>query len=220
MSFAHRKTGEAGAVGEKRVARILEDIPDSILLTNLLIPRRTGTSEIDAVVVNSKGIWVCEVKNYATNSIITGSLIRYEWTIRKKGVPSAKRKVYNPVRQNQAHIAALVRFLQSKGIRIQEAHCRSVIVFSSGCILKKVPTDKNLIITQEHLLRSVLNQRMRARKELLASDEVKAIAKTLRKTADATKSQKKRHIALAKEAERKRRDEQEKRRRARIRRKR
>lgn len=221
MLSSDRRIEEIGRAGEKRVSCILRDIPNSTLLTNLLIPHSSGTSEIDAVLVTAKCIFLIEVKNYASSSIITGSKIRFEWqqTIKRRNATPLKRRFYNPIRQSKVALTNLVTFLRQKGIRIQESHCHSIIVFNSGCTLKKVPPpEKSFTVTQEHLLRSILLRRTKARKALFSPSEIKTITQALQRTANSSKRQKKKHIALAKRAEKKRKEAQEKRRQTRARR--
>lgn len=221
MFLRSRKAGVIGTIGEKRVAHILASIPNSRLLTNVLIPHATGTSEIDAVLITRKQLYVIEAKNYSAASSITGSLIRYEWTqtIKRKGATPVKRKVYNPIRQNQTHLSHLIRFLQSKGLQIRESDCHSVIVFSGGCTLKKIPPNSRAFtITKEPFLQSVLQRHMKARKDRLTNAEVKSIVKALESKTHATKAQKQKHVTRAKQAEKARLREREKQRKARKRR--
>lgn len=221
MFLRSRKAEAIGAIGEKRVASILSGIPDSRLLTNVLIPHATGTSEIDAVLVTPKQIYVIEAKNYSAASSITGSLIRYEWTqtIKRKNGPPIKRKIYNPVRQNQAHLSHLIRFLQSKGLRVRDSDCHSVIVFNAGCTLKKIPPNtRAFTITKEPFLQSVIQRHMKARKDRFTNAEVKSIAGAHENKTHTTKAQKKRHVTRAKQAEKARLREREKQRKARKRR--
>lgn len=53
-----------GVKGEKRVNLILKDIPNSKVLNDIMLKTQMGTSQIDHILINSKGIFVIETKNY------------------------------------------------------------------------------------------------------------------------------------------------------------
>lgn len=102
------------------------------LLQNVYIPTHTGYTEIDTVLLHETGIYVFETKNISGE--ISGDLEMERW----EQVLNAKVKhtFYNPIRQNQGHMGALLRQLK---IRLEMAEIYSFVVFSDRCILKKVP---------------------------------------------------------------------------------
>lgn len=54
-----------GNKGEKYVNSILKEIPDSKVLKDILLKSEFGTSQIDNILINSKGIFVIQTKNYS-----------------------------------------------------------------------------------------------------------------------------------------------------------
>ncbi|WP_294362374.1 nuclease-related domain-containing protein [uncultured Clostridium sp.] len=54
-----------GNKGEKYVNSILKEITDSKVLKDILLKSEFGTSQIDNILISSKGIFVIETKNYS-----------------------------------------------------------------------------------------------------------------------------------------------------------
>ena len=104
-------------------------------LFNLYIPKENGeTTEIDVLMLCSKGIFVFESKNYS--GWIFGSENQKNWyqTLPLGRGKSRKESFYNPIMQNRMHIKHLTTFLG-------EDHCmpmHSVVIFSERCTLKKI----------------------------------------------------------------------------------
>ena len=61
-----------------------------------------GLTQVDHVLITTRGIFVIEVKNY--NSWIYGNKFDREWTQNSYG---KKWKFYNPLRQNYGHLKAI-----------------------------------------------------------------------------------------------------------------
>ena len=94
-----------GAKGEAQAASGLSlFLPSEYkVLNDLLLPTPKGTTQIDHVVVSNYGIFVIESKN--VSGAIYGSERDKNWTI---CLGPSKKPLYNPLRQNAAHIKALV----------------------------------------------------------------------------------------------------------------
>ncbi len=102
-------------------------------LFNVYIPKEGGeTTEIDVLMLSSKGVFVFESKNYS--GWIFGSETQNNWyqTLPKGYGQSHKERFYNPIMQNQSHIKHLSTFLG------EQLPTRSIIVFSDRCTLKNV----------------------------------------------------------------------------------
>lgn len=115
-------------------------------LVNLYIPKKNGeTTEIDVLMICTKGIFVFESKNYS--GWIFGNEGQKNWcqTLPIGRGRSRKEYFYNPIMQNRSHIKHLRAFL---GDRFP---IWSIIVFSDRCTLK------NLRITSEDVI--VVNRR-------------------------------------------------------------
>ena len=81
-------------------------------LFNVYIPMRQGkTTEIDVVMISSKGVFVLESKNYS--GWIFGDEEQQYWyqtlPMSKWGIH--KEKFYNPIKQNNTHIKYLKKIL-------------------------------------------------------------------------------------------------------------
>lgn len=95
-----------GREGERMVSDILASLPADryICLNNLLLPLGSRGAQIDHTVISEHGIFVLEVKNYA--GLIRGDECADYFTQYRGG---SKRRFLNPLRQNDSHIAALMR---------------------------------------------------------------------------------------------------------------
>ena len=102
-------------------------------LFNVYIPKSNGeTTEIDVLMICSKGIFVFESKNYS--GWIFGSEGNRYWyqTLPSGRGKSHKEQFYNPIMQNRSHIKNLSALLDLP------TPMWSVITFSDRCTLKKV----------------------------------------------------------------------------------
>ena len=119
-----------GARGEYRTSQILETATfENKLLFNCYIPNRSGDkTELDIIMISTKGIYVVENKNYS--GWIFGDEQSKNWCETLKG---KKFFFYNPVKQNKSHIKNL-----EKVLNIGEDKYISLITFNKNAILKKV----------------------------------------------------------------------------------
>lgn len=157
---------------EKQIAEIikheLEEGIEGYVLQNLYIPKENGgTSEIDAVLICTKGLYVFESKNIA--GYIFGDEKHREWTVTffSGNKTTEKHKLYNPIWQNNTHIRHLKRYLNSS------IPVNSVIVFSDRGELKNIPRrTESATIIQTRDLKEYLNAIRHSSPDLLTSDEV------------------------------------------------
>ena len=102
-------------------------------LFNIYIPKENGeTTEIDVLMICSKGVFVFESKNYS--GWIFGNETQKSWyqTLPKGIGRSHKEKFYNPIMQNRSHIKHLTAILG------EQVPMQSIIVFSNRCTLKSI----------------------------------------------------------------------------------
>ena len=103
-------------------------------LFNLYVPKnRDQTTEIDVVLLHSKGIFVFESKNY--DGWIFGNETNRTWTQvlpMGKGHQSNKEQFLNPIRQNGSHIRYLKKVLG------EQVPMWSIVVFSDESTFKDV----------------------------------------------------------------------------------
>ncbi len=107
-------------------------------LFNVYIPKGNGeTTEIDVLMICSKGIFVFESKNYS--GWIFGSESQKNWyqTLPTGRGRNHKEHFYNPIMQNRSHIKHL------KSLLGEQFPMRSIIVFSDRCTLKSVQIKSN-----------------------------------------------------------------------------
>ena len=99
---------------------------EKYVINDLLIERDDGkTSQIDHVVINRKGVFVIETKNYSGR--IYGSDDRKEWT-QVLNYGKVKNKFYSPVTQNNTHVYNVKKLLP------KEIPVFSAVVFVKGNI--------------------------------------------------------------------------------------
>lgn len=130
--FAMRS--DLGKYGEYLIYKQLKHLERTggKFLFNLYIPKENDeTTEIDVLLLCSKGLFVFESKNYS--GWIFGNEFQKTWTqTLPQGRSSHKEHFLNPIWQNQAHIKHL------KNLVGDQIPMRSVIVFSERCTLKNV----------------------------------------------------------------------------------
>lgn len=108
-------------------------------LFNLYVPKQNNEkTEIDMLLICSKGLFVFESKNYT--GWIFGNERNKNWT---QTLPigrgrSHKERFYNPIMQNATHIKYLRRIVR-RNIPI-----RSIIVFSDECTLKDITVNSDV----------------------------------------------------------------------------
>lgn len=126
-----------GKVGENKVARILHRLPPETyrVINDVLLKTSHGTTQIDHVVLSEYGIFVIETKNYT--GWILGGEFSEEWT---KSVYGNKYKFRNPLKQNYAHIKALMTVLE---INTENVFI-PIIAFSNKAEIK-VHSSKNVV---------------------------------------------------------------------------
>ena len=168
----------SGYYGEYLTYLYLKKFEDSgaKFLFNLYIPKGdNNTSEIDLLMVCSKGIFVFESKNFS--GWIFGDETRLMWyqTLRVGYGESEKNEFYNPVMQNKKHIEHL------KSVLNITYPIQSIVVFSDRCSFKNIQllsNERNVIHRYEvyKLITSICNQNSHF---LLSKEEIEGIYATL-----------------------------------------
>lgn len=98
-----RSASWRGKVGEWEVRDVIGGtiIGKQYVLNNYTIEENGKSSQVDHIVINPRGIFVIETKNYSGD--IYGDDNRREWTqVLQYG--KVKNKLYNPVKQNATHV--------------------------------------------------------------------------------------------------------------------
>ena len=147
---------DTGKYGEYLIYKRLKNLEaqGAKFLFNVYIPKENDeTTEIDVMMLCSKGIFVFESKNYS--GWIFGNENQMNWyqTLPSGRGKSHKEKFYNPIMQNRSHIKHLENYL---GVNCP---LWSVIVFSERCTLKdvKVTSGDIKVINRYDILDTVLD---------------------------------------------------------------
>lgn len=144
---------------------------DGKLLFNLYIPKgEYKTTEIDVLLICTKGLFVVESKNYS--GWIFGNEIQRNWT---QIIYNHKKHFYNPIMQNKSHIKCL------KNLVGQNIPMFSVIVFSDRCTLKDITikSDAIRVINQHNLQAFITRICNNIEQNLLTEMEINDIYNTL-----------------------------------------
>lgn len=129
-----------GKMGETKVALILSTLPKVQYRTfnDVIVPTRNGTTQIDHIVVSQFGIFVIETKNY--KGLIYGGENAETWT---KNMWGNKYSLYNPLKQNNAHVNALQVI-----VGLPNSSFIPIVVFSNKARIS-VKTDQDVIILRK-----------------------------------------------------------------------
>ena len=110
----------AGKQGEKAATEIIKQVlqEDDILLTNICVNYKEKATELDNVIINCRGVFIIEVKNYSGTLI--GEEDDYEWTKYKvsRGGKIYEKQVRNPIKQVKRQVFILARFLKYYGFHV------------------------------------------------------------------------------------------------------
>lgn len=101
-----------GSLGEWLAKVYAKTFPDVFVLHDVLINGATGyTSQIDLILVGSKGLYVIEMKMF-NDAKIYGDVKKVNWYYYNHG---KKYEIYSPLEQNKRHINYLKVFLKDFG---------------------------------------------------------------------------------------------------------
>ena len=169
-----------GAIGEKRVARMLEKhLPDDyVVMNDITIPSDFGTTQIDHIVFSTRGIFIIETKNY--KGWITGSDRSEYW---QKNVYGYKYQFRNPTRQNYAHFKALQSLL-----RFSDYCFHPIVVFANSAWLRL--TTRNDVVNNAHLIDTILKYQ----NVVLTAEDIQSAIHKVRSAALVEKGTKKQHV--------------------------
>lgn len=116
--------------GEARVRKVVTasfTSPEYHLLSNITLPFEDGTTQIDHILVSTKGVFVIEAKHY-TGWIFANEKSPY-WT---QVIYKIRNKTLNPIHQNYRHVKALRELLGF----VPKEHIHSIVVFTGTAVFK------------------------------------------------------------------------------------
>ncbi|WAH40676.1 NERD domain-containing protein [Alicyclobacillus fastidiosus] len=174
-----------GHRGESIVRSRLDELDTSkyIVVNDLLIPNqksKSGTSQIDHVVVSRYGVFIIETKNYSGR--IMGKETDAQWT---QVNYRRKDRFGNPLRQNYGHVQAIKELLgETLAVKVV-----SIVAFTGNAELwVDVKPGTHLIYTRH--LRNTIDQYDQA---VLSTNQVNQITEKLRGTNIGDYNQRKKH---------------------------
>lgn len=152
-----------GKRGEKLVSSIIgHTVQDrQYVINNLILAADGKSSQIDHVAINSHGVFVIETKNYSGR--IYGSKEQSEWT-QVLAYGKVKNKLYNPIKQNAAHIVKIKKIVGNVPIH-------SVIVF--------VQNNTRFIKADNVIPLKMLKSTLERGEDILSAQQMKDIFATL-----------------------------------------
>lgn len=144
-----------GKLGEGKVRRVIGSTvaKKQYVINDLILAHGEMTSQIDHVVINSRGIFVIETKNYSGR--IYGTESQREWT-QVLAYGKVKNKLYNPLKQNATHIYnvkrlvgnlpvhSLIVFVQNNTERIEAKN-----VISLSCLKRALGSGTNVLSVEQ-----------------------------------------------------------------------
>lgn len=149
MSIKEFKNNIKGEIGERKIARLLDDRNDEKLekFHNLGIPCGDGIQQIDFIYVTKQAVFVIESKNWA--GLIKGNVSDYYWY---SILPGKRNEHYSPIKQNDNHIKFLRKIIDVK------VPIYSLIVFPDSSDISSIyVNDKHVKIVQYSYLNETID---------------------------------------------------------------
>lgn len=105
-----KKPTTRGKRGENKVRWVIGETIENeqYVINDLIITNEGKTSQIDHIVINPRGVFVIETKNYSGD--IYGNENQREWT-QVLAYGNVKNKLYNPIKQNATHVYHVKKIL-------------------------------------------------------------------------------------------------------------
>ena len=177
---------DKGARGEYRTSQNLETTAfENKLLFNCYIPNRSGAkTELDIIMISTKGIYVIENKNYS--GWIFGDEKSKNWCEILKG---KKYFFYNPIKQNKSHIKNLEKQLQ-----VGDDKYVSLITFNANANLKKVSTESSGIYVVGYKQLKKFMKKQTDKPDILIDEEIENIYQQLLPGTKLSDEEKQEHV--------------------------
>lgn len=183
-----------GLAGEYSIYKKLKNYENdgAKILFNLYIPTYNNkTTEIDVVMISTKGLFVIESKNYS--GWIFGRENQRKWTqsFHIGYGETQKEYFYNPIMQNEYHIKYLKKIIGDN------INIHSLIVFLDSCKLKNIKLKENssnyvIYLSQ---LKTVITQIFNNQQDILYPRQVDELYNKLYAYSQADESIKLKHVS-------------------------
>lgn len=110
----------AGKRGESHARFVIQSImrEDDILISNVSLEEEGKPAEFDNIIVNDKGVFIIEVKNYVGH--LDGEEDNFEWVKYKISATgnTYQKLVKNPISQVKRQIYILSKFLKNNNVNV------------------------------------------------------------------------------------------------------
>ena len=139
--FQKNKANRIGQKGEKTVSKVLKQIARKNhwkLINDLYLPLYDKTTQIDHLLIGPFGVAVIETKALAGE--IYGNANDQDWV---QIIGEEKRRFYNPLLQNKAHIDCVQHILKKE--KIYRVNIDSLVVFSAKRVQLAIPSGMPVI---------------------------------------------------------------------------
>lgn len=181
----YNRVKRKGAVGERRVAHILNRLPKTeykVLHDVMLSVPNDCTTQIDHVIISMYGIFVIETKNYS--GWIFGHEHSEYWL---QVIYRSKSRFRNPIKQNWSHIYALKSILKS----FSNIRYFPIVVFCGDARFKGVQS--NIPVVYDSRLLDEIRKHSVVKN--LSGEDIVKIASLIRDTQCSNRKNTKKHIA-------------------------
>lgn len=172
MWWRNGRAARKGKHGEKVVAKELARLGsrEYIVINDLLVPSANGsTSQIDHVLVSTRGIFIIETKSHAGR--ISGSENAQYW---QQHLSSQTKTFYNPLLQNRSHLRAVRKLLKSHKDLCDDVFA-TVVVFTDAWRLDIKADDlviERTLLPDKHIRRTVVPAERRRKRWWRSGAEV------------------------------------------------
>jgi hypothetical protein len=209
LFYLSTPTGKGKSL-ENRIHRTMKYLAKQyggLELRDLMFQDNSSTSQIDNLLITSKGLYIIEAKNY--NGHIFGSEKQENWTMTVKHVDRkqtksgkiytktsiSKHSFYNPIRQNQTHINKIVKLMDIHN----ELPIHNIVVFGNRAYLRDIThSDQVYVINVSKLKNVIINLEKEIETEV-DMDKVSAFVDDLTYHNIVDKKEKKAHVRRIKE---------------------
>ncbi len=175
-----------GVYGEYLTYNIIKKF-DGKVLSNVYVPKKNNTTtEIDLLLINKKGIFVLESKNYS-GKIYGSQDSKYRMQILKN---NKRNRFYSPILQNQSHIKHLSNLLDE----VDNKYIYSVIVFSKRCSIRKMEVNNDIKVVNRDRLYKTIKNINKSREDVFSEKDIHHIYYKLVKYTNVSESIKDKHI--------------------------
>lgn len=166
---------DKGAQGEIKILSVLKQMaPKFRRFSNIYLKKEDGKyTEIDIILVHTKGLFVFESKNYSGK--IFGNEENGTW-IQNFGGKFGNIKFFNPIMQNKIHIDAIINTLGP----LSNVPIFSIVVFGDSADLNDVlVTSENVRVIKLKELEETLYRINRQAIETIPEEKIKLIEKII-----------------------------------------